>query len=440
MFLSSYSRFSIFSVLTLIAISCAPRESSTPIVEQISLGVHLNETAQTEADWASSGFTPKDVFSEKNIDSEKKLNELCQALLELSDDKLTLYEDQIDASPVGLKLPCRDQLQGRLNSFWNHFEDKLATVRKDLGLHPIEPEPLVLVTPLPAPEPTVTPSPVPQPTPILLPVSPPAQLPETNIPQAKKIQTEIREISVAGGRVFGYGSKDDALVKGEVVLTFDDGPHMSVPSEGQNIPESFRYQFEDRTFFSRSAAIQRALEDRGLLAQYFVVGQSLSGNSTTVRAREAYLKYMAQAGHSIGSHSFSHPDMKKLSFENASAEISRAQNIIERLLNKDAMPFFRFPFGNKTSALQQWLSNENYATFFWDVDSNDWRYASAKDPDVAGEDMMTKMFKELDARNRGIILFHDTQKLTSIVLPTVLDRLEQKGYRTVILRSTPVIP
>lgn len=92
-------------------------------------------------------------------------------------------------------------------------------------------------------------------------------------------------------------SRDEKLL----VLTFDDGPHSVYTKK-----------------------LLDGLKQRGVKASFFLVGENIPGN-------EALVKQMAEDGHLIGTHCYSHVDLTKRTTEAACAEIVKTNEMIKAI-------------------------------------------------------------------------------------------------------------
>jgi peptidoglycan/xylan/chitin deacetylase (PgdA/CDA1 family) len=208
-------------------------------------------------------------------------------------------------------------------------------------------------------------------------------------------------IDTTGGPGFGFlqYKQFDFLTDKEVVLTFDDGPWPTTP------------------------AVLKALSDECTKALFFPVGKH-----TTYHPE--ILKQVAAAGHTIGSHTWSHThlDGKKLTEQQVKEEIEKGFSAVKMALGAAPAPFFRFPALAHTQAALGYLGTRNIAMFSCDVDSNDFKSSG---PDQVIQNVMTK----LDKQGKGVILMHDLQKHTAIALPTLLRRLKAGGYKVVQMKA-----
>ena len=208
-------------------------------------------------------------------------------------------------------------------------------------------------------------------------------------------------VDTTGGPGFGFlqYKQLDFLADKEVVLTFDDGPWPTTPS------------------------VLRTLAEECTKATFFPIGK----HSTY---HPEILKQVAAAGHTVGSHTWSHAhlDSKKLSEAQVKEEIEKGFSAIKLALGAAPAPFFRFPALQHNKASIEYLGSRNIAMFSCDVDSFDFK---AKDAAQIVNTVMTK----LDKQGKGIILMHDLQKHTAEALPTLLRRLKAGGYKVVHMKA-----
>jgi peptidoglycan/xylan/chitin deacetylase (PgdA/CDA1 family) len=189
----------------------------------------------------------------------------------------------------------------------------------------------------------------------------------------------------------------------EVVLTFDDGP----------LP---RY----------SNAILDILAAQCVQATYFLVGDMAKAFPATVRR-------IAAEGHTIGTHSESHPfTFRTMPMDRAQNEINDGIAAVTTALGDAGAvaPFFRIPGLLRREAVEDYLADRKISTFSADVPSDDWRHIKA------GE-IVKRTMSRLEAKGRGIILMHDIHAVTVAALPMLLDQLKSHGYRVVHLKPMP---
>jgi peptidoglycan/xylan/chitin deacetylase (PgdA/CDA1 family) len=247
--------------------------------------------------------------------------------------------------------------------------------------------------------PQAAPAPAPAPVPPPAPVS--TRPPCTN-PNALGIGRTV-EIDTTGGPGFGFEhfKELDFLREKEVVLTFDDGPWPV------NTP-----------------AVLKTLAEECTTGIFFPIGKHAT-------YYPEILKQVMAAGHSIGSHTWSHAALvnKKLSEQQRKDEIEMGFSAVKwALAGPSPAPFFRFPALQHPPEMVTYLGNRNTAIFSCDIDSFDFK---ASKPEKVIETVM----KKLDSKGKGIVLMHDFQKHTAEALPELLKRLKAGGYKVVAMRA-----
>ena len=209
-------------------------------------------------------------------------------------------------------------------------------------------------------------------------------------------------IDTTGGPGFGFEQfkQFDFLTDKEVVLTFDDGPWPA------NTP-----------------AVLKALDDECTKAVFFPIGKHATYHPEI-------LKQVVAAGHTVGSHTWSHANLngKKMTEQLAIDELEKGFSAVKMALGGDPAPFFRFPQLQNNPAAVTYLGTRNVAMFSCDLDSFDFKAANA-------DQIINTVMTKLDKRGKGIILMHDFQKHTAEAMPTLLQRLKAGGYKIVLMKA-----
>jgi peptidoglycan/xylan/chitin deacetylase (PgdA/CDA1 family) len=209
------------------------------------------------------------------------------------------------------------------------------------------------------------------------------------------------EIDTTGGPGFGFEHfrQLDFLRDHEVVLTFDDGPWVSTPR------------------------VLKALADQCVKATFFAIGKHAT-------YYPEILRQVAKAGHTVGSHTWSHADLSKKTPEEAKEEIEKAVSAVKWALEDQGQeaPFFRFPALRHPPEMVTYLGERNIGIFSCDLDSFDFKASKA-------QTVIDNVMKKVDKLGKGIILMHDFQKHTAEALPELLHRLKTGGYKVVQMRA-----
>lgn len=177
-----------------------------------------------------------------------------------------------------------------------------------------------------------------------------------------------------------------------IAMTFDDGPS----------PET-------------TPRLLDILKQRNIKATFFMIGQNAERNP-------AIVKRILAEGHEIGNHSWTHPQLSKLSDDRVTEEINKTQNAI-----KDASGYtpvlMRPPYGAITARQKDWVEKQfGLSVIIWSVDPFDWKRPGAS---VIEQRILA------GARPGAIVLSHDIHKQTVDAMPATLDALAAKGFKFV---------
>lgn len=205
--------------------------------------------------------------------------------------------------------------------------------------------------------------------------------------------SRIVEVDTESGPSFGGGHLD-FLKDHEVVLTFDDGP-------------SRRHTRE----------ILKALADHCTRATFFMVGRMALLDPEMV-------KEVANAGHTVGIHTWSHRNGGKISLPRATDDFELGLSAVSMALGRPAAPFFRYPYLSDNRAIASYVRSRSIAAWWVDVDSKDYMTHSAKL-------VRQRVMAQLKARKKGIILMHDIQPSTTAAIRDLLDDLHAGGFKVV---------
>ncbi|URN93684.1 MAG: polysaccharide deacetylase family protein [Candidatus Pristimantibacillus lignocellulolyticus] len=173
---------------------------------------------------------------------------------------------------------------------------------------------------------------------------------------------------------------------GYVGLTFDDGPNAS-----------------------NTTNLLNALNQAGLRATMFNLGQNAQNNPSLVQAQVA-------AGMWVGNHSYSHPHMTTLNSSQMSSQITMTQQAIQAATGA-APKLFRPPYGETNATLRSIQAQNGLTEVLWNVDSQDWNGATTAQIVAAVGQL----------QNGDIILMHDQYQTTLQAIPQISQNLKNRG-------------
>lgn len=177
-----------------------------------------------------------------------------------------------------------------------------------------------------------------------------------------------------------------------LAMTFDDGPHAT------NTPK-----------------LLEMAAKRHIKLTFFVLGECVQQNPAVLQREVA-------EGHEIGNHSWSHPNLAKLSDAAVRSQLRRTDELIVKTAGVKPK-LMRPPYGELTKRQRIWVNHDfNYKVILWDVDPLDWKRPG---PSVVASRIIA------GARPGSIILSHDIHPPTIEAMPQVFDALLAKGFKFV---------
>jgi peptidoglycan/xylan/chitin deacetylase (PgdA/CDA1 family) len=177
-----------------------------------------------------------------------------------------------------------------------------------------------------------------------------------------------------------------------IAMTFDDGPS----------PET-------------TPQLLDILKQRNIKATFFMIGQNAEQSPAIVQ------RILAE-GHEIGNHSWTHPQLSKLSDDRVTEEINKTQAAIKSACGYTPV-LLRPPYGAITARQKDWIEKQfGLSVIIWSVDPFDWKRPGAS---VIEQRILA------GARPGAIILSHDIHKQTVDAMPATLDALAAKGFKFV---------
>lgn len=181
-----------------------------------------------------------------------------------------------------------------------------------------------------------------------------------------------------------------------VALTFDDGPTTDY-----------------------TQPVLEILKVHDVRATFFLTGREAAQNPAGVRA-------IADAGHEIGNHSWSHNRMILMSPTTVREEIENTDAAIRDAGYKGEL-HFRPPYGKKLVALPWYLAQNDRTTIMWDVEPE-------ADPVTAADPQAMADYVIANATNGSIIIMHvmyERRGTSRQALPALIDGLKARGFKFV---------
>ena len=201
------------------------------------------------------------------------------------------------------------------------------------------------------------------------------------------------------GRTLTHGSDPN-----QMALTFDDGP---------NDPHTMH--------------LLDVLARHNAKATFFLIGKY-------VRQRPEIARAIQAAGHEIGNHTYSHPNLILVSTARLRQELDDCRKSLEDALGTKTT-LFRPPFGGRRPNVLGTARKMGLSPVMWSVTAYDWSAKSA-------EAIVGKVTQQVDARQKPqaeIILLHDgghlafgtDRSFTVEATQRLLERYDKKQFVTI---------
>lgn len=190
---------------------------------------------------------------------------------------------------------------------------------------------------------------------------------------------------VDGNRIMDQGMQENLCA-----LTFDDGPSVNTP------------------------VLLKMLSDYDIKATFFLLGRNASYYPEIVRQ-------IKEQGHEIGNHTWSHPNLRVLSFERQKEQLVATDELLRSM---GITPLYmRPPYGNFDERTVQIANDLGIDIILWSLDSHDWKSL----PSDYAKLRSTRGTIYDNGSLRGIFLFHDIHKSTVEDLHRIIANLRAGG-------------
>lgn len=165
-----------------------------------------------------------------------------------------------------------------------------------------------------------------------------------------------------------------------------------------------------------TAPILDALKKHNASATFFVVGNFISTSPDLI-------KRMQEEGHTVGNHTYNHPDMSKISTKEAfEKELKDVEDSYKEITGEDMTRYYRPPQGKYSTENLQMAKEMGYHTFFWSLAYVDWY----QDDQPSHEEAFDKLLGRIHPG--AIVLLHSTSGTNGEILDELLGKWEEMGY------------
>lgn len=159
-----------------------------------------------------------------------------------------------------------------------------------------------------------------------------------------------------------------------------------------------------------------ALKKHNVSATFFVVGPFVSEHPELI-------KRMVEEGHTVGNHTYSHPDMSKIASKEAfQKELGQVEDLYKEITGSPMTKYYRPPQGKYSEANLTMAKELGYKTFFWSLAYVDWY----QDDQPTKEEAFDKLIGRIHPG--AIVLLHSTSSTNAEILDELLTKWEEMGY------------
>ena len=163
-------------------------------------------------------------------------------------------------------------------------------------------------------------------------------------------------------------------------------------------------------------ALLNALHKHQVHATFFVVG-------TLIREKPELIREIVDAGHTIGNHTMTHPDMSGISTKEAfQKQLEDVEVLYKEATGKEMTKFYRPPQGIYSVENLEMAKEMGYHTFFWSLAYVDWY----QDKQPSKEEAFEKLLGRIHPG--AIVLLHSTSSTNASILDELLTKWEEIGY------------
>lgn len=159
-----------------------------------------------------------------------------------------------------------------------------------------------------------------------------------------------------------------------------------------------------------------ALKKHGVKATFFLVGNYFETQPELV-------KRMAEEGHTIGNHTYSHPDMSKIGdIQSFQTELQKNEALYRDILGSEMPKLYRPPQGKFCEENLKMAQQLGYSTVFWSLAYVDWYADDQPTPEQAFSKLLPRIHPG------AVVLLHSTSSTNAEILDELLTKWEEMGY------------
>jgi peptidoglycan/xylan/chitin deacetylase (PgdA/CDA1 family) len=198
----------------------------------------------------------------------------------------------------------------------------------------------------------------------------------------------------------------DELLDRQFLLTFDDGP----TAVGGYTDSLLAY-----------------LRAQKLNGVFFVLGGNLQARLQATSARDLQQLY---AGQCVGMHGWEH--QSHALWDKWQESVRGSAALVSNTLPDSYVPLFRPPFGQRLADSPAFFAKQKLEVVLWNIEGQEW------DEKVSAEDAAQRLLHLMLLWRRGVVLIHDIQPKTAVLLPWLVQVAKKSGMNWASCRRYPM--
>ena len=174
-----------------------------------------------------------------------------------------------------------------------------------------------------------------------------------------------------------------------------------------------------------TASILDTLKKHNAPAAFFVVGNMIESAPDLIRR-------MVAEGHSVGNHTYHHPDMSSISDQAAfQKELESLEALFQETTGQTMSKYYRPPQGKYNVENLRQAKALGYKTILWSLAYVDWYVDDQPTPEQAYSKLLPRI------HDGAIVLLHSTSRTNAEILDELLTKWEEMGFSFASLDQLP---
>lgn len=202
------------------------------------------------------------------------------------------------------------------------------------------------------------------------------------------------------------------------LLLLDLLPNAWVETSGDRRERVLYLSFDDGPHPVHTGPLLEMLAEHGVPATFFLVGEQ-------VERYPELASRIAESGHTLGNHSYSHPVFDSLPLRKQVEEIDRTDRLLQAVDGRVHHPF-RPPRGVLPPAMMLYFMRRRRRIAYWSYDSLDYSRRPAVE--------LIEVARHHAPRAGDIILMHDDSGISAQVLREMIPQWKREGFRFAAMR------